>query len=295
MYRRRPRGRSLSGGGLQHDLKQAALMSDPSWPERSKQFRESLSKELREELESVVKEAVGSIKPWILQSVVDLHDCFEQASIPEFQIELAAWRAEIAQRLGFCYKRFLMRMMSGLFRFGTNLDQWRNRVERSETDKAKLRHFDRIVFGRSAGEEPEDRMRDFLIATDCMGVYDVLWLSRAELVERLQESIGRAVTSKPETLQIELGAKPQNPDEVALPPSEDRWLTVRKAAQVANVNSGVISHAVDHGTLKGNGKKKRARRIDSVDLARWVLKRAEKPVPSESTEQVSRLVNRHVQ
>jgi hypothetical protein len=75
---------------------------------------------------------------------------------------------------------------------------------------------------------------------------------------------------------------------------EARWLMVSEAAQTAGCNSGLISRAVSEGKLKSNGKNGRARRIDAVDLTRWIRDRSNKPDPEESDEQVERLVNKHV-
>jgi hypothetical protein len=70
-------------------------------------------------------------------------------------------------------------------------------------------------------------------------------------------------------------------------PDVERWLTVTKAATVANTTRGTISRAVDGGRLRSNGQNGRARRIDAVDLARWTLERANRPEP-ESEDQVKR-------
>ena len=70
-----------------------------------------------------------------------------------------------------------------------------------------------------------------------------------------------------------------------------RWLTVSEAAIAAGgVNKGVISNAANDGTLRSNGKKGNARRIDAVDLAQWSLKRANRSEPSESVDHVERLM-----
>lgn len=72
-----------------------------------------------------------------------------------------------------------------------------------------------------------------------------------------------------------------------------RWLTVSDAARVADANTGILTRAVDAGEIRSNGKRGRQRRIDAVDLSRWVLARTNKPEPEESDEQVERLVDRH--
>jgi len=74
--------------------------------------------------------------------------------------------------------------------------------------------------------------------------------------------------------------------------SNGAWLTVAKAAQIAGINKGTISRAVDGGALKSNGKKRRARRIDGADFNRWQLARANKPRPAENDEHVQKLMNR---
>ena len=86
------------------------------------------------------------------------------------------------------------------------------------------------------------------------------------------------------------------PVQTAAPPGDNkgRWLTVTEAARIAVCNAGVISAAVDAGQLKSNGLKQRPRRVDAVDLTRWMLARAGRPEPSESVEAVERLVRCHV-
>ena len=73
-----------------------------------------------------------------------------------------------------------------------------------------------------------------------------------------------------------------------------RWLTVSQAASIAGVNAGVITRAVDSGELLGNGFTDRERRVDAVDLAQWVLRRAGRPEPRESDAHVRQLVQKHV-
>jgi hypothetical protein len=70
--------------------------------------------------------------------------------------------------------------------------------------------------------------------------------------------------------------------------ADESWLTVTEAATIAGVNSGIISREADDGKLKSNGQSSRARRIDSVDLTRWILERSRRPESSESDEQVKR-------
>ncbi len=67
-----------------------------------------------------------------------------------------------------------------------------------------------------------------------------------------------------------------------------RWLTVTEAERVSDANRGVLSRAVDNGKLKGNGKSGTERRIDAVDLSRWILERSGKPEPKETNEAVGR-------
>jgi len=66
------------------------------------------------------------------------------------------------------------------------------------------------------------------------------------------------------------------------------WVTVTEAATVAGVDKGAISRAVEGGKLKGNGERGRLRRIDSVDLTRWILERSHRSEPAESDEYVKR-------
>ena len=75
---------------------------------------------------------------------------------------------------------------------------------------------------------------------------------------------------------------------------DGRWVTVSQAASVSGANAGVITRAVDAGDLKGNGKTGRERRIDAVDLTRWMLCKASHREPEESIAQVERLVKKHI-
>ena len=63
---------------------------------------------------------------------------------------------------------------------------------------------------------------------------------------------------------------------------ENRWLRVSDAAAISGVNAGVISKAIDQGSLRGNGEKGRKRRVDGVDFNRWQLERARRPEVRES-------------
>jgi hypothetical protein len=62
-------------------------------------------------------------------------------------------------------------------------------------------------------------------------------------------------------------------------PEVGRWLTVTEAAKAAGTDRGTISRAVDHEKLKSNGKSDRNRRIDAIDLIRWMLERSKRDVP----------------
>jgi hypothetical protein len=75
--------------------------------------------------------------------------------------------------------------------------------------------------------------------------------------------------------------------------STQRWLKVKEAAAVADVNRGTITRAANTGELQTNGETGRRRRIDAGSLTAWCLKRAGKPERKESDEQVKRLVRRH--
>jgi hypothetical protein len=73
----------------------------------------------------------------------------------------------------------------------------------------------------------------------------------------------------------------------------DRWITVSDAATTAGgLSTGTISRAVKNGQLRGNGKTGRDRRIDVVDLGRFLRDRAKKPEPGESTDAVEAKVRR---
>lgn len=74
---------------------------------------------------------------------------------------------------------------------------------------------------------------------------------------------------------------------------EEQWLTVSQAATASVCNSGIITRAVNCGELQSNGKQRRERRINPVDLVRWQLSRANKGDAAESDEQVTRLMNKH--
>jgi excisionase family DNA binding protein len=103
-------------------------------------------------------------------------------------------------------------------------------------------------------------------------------------------------SAPPQVRRKRRGGRPVNTDpkqDRLIAEARKRWLTVTEAATIANVNRGIITRAVTGGKLKGNGKSGRERRIDNDDLARWILERSEKPVPTESEAQVRRLVNKH--
>jgi hypothetical protein len=73
--------------------------------------------------------------------------------------------------------------------------------------------------------------------------------------------------------------------------SEVMWLTVTKAAKVADTHRGTISVEVSKGRLKSNGKKGRDRRIDAIDLIRWKQERSKRLEP-ESEEEIKRLLRK---
>lgn len=79
--------------------------------------------------------------------------------------------------------------------------------------------------------------------------------------------------------QSEGGAKLSKPNSHA---DKGRWLTVTDAAMVADVNRGTITHAADGKKLKSNGKTGRQRRIDAIDLTRWIRERSGKPDQRET-------------
>jgi hypothetical protein len=71
-----------------------------------------------------------------------------------------------------------------------------------------------------------------------------------------------------------------------------RWHKVSAAAQIADVNRGVISRAVESGELRSNGLKGSERRVCTIDLCRWILERHSEP--TETDARVEALVRRHV-
>jgi hypothetical protein len=63
---------------------------------------------------------------------------------------------------------------------------------------------------------------------------------------------------------------------------------VTEAAKAAGCSRGEISRAAGNRSLKSNGKKGKARRIDAAGLAMWQLRRAERKEPVESQQTVRR-------
>ncbi|HEX4149856.1 MAG TPA: helix-turn-helix domain-containing protein [Pirellulales bacterium] len=68
--------------------------------------------------------------------------------------------------------------------------------------------------------------------------------------------------------------------------------TVAEAARISGANTGQISRAVNNGKLKSNGKAGRKRRIDALDLARWMHERASRPERAESVVAVRKKLQR---
>jgi excisionase family DNA binding protein len=66
------------------------------------------------------------------------------------------------------------------------------------------------------------------------------------------------------------------------------WLTVSEAAMVSGISKGAISRLADAGTLKSNRQSGRDRRIDSADINRYQLERANRADQPESDEAVAR-------
>jgi hypothetical protein len=132
-----------------------------------------------------------------------------------------------------------------------------------------------------------------------------------KIIEALQQHYAEVVNASPRMGQDKKGEDPADADcgssesqtEATSGSSSgseigetDRWLTVRDAAVIAGgCNSGTITRAVDAGQLKGNGEAGRKRRIDAIDLTRWIKQRAGKPEPSESDAQVEKLARKHLQ
>jgi len=69
---------------------------------------------------------------------------------------------------------------------------------------------------------------------------------------------------------------------------EGDWLTISEAERISGINRGTISRALDAGSLKGNGKAGRARRINGNDFIRWQLERASNAEPFETDAAVKR-------
>jgi excisionase family DNA binding protein len=65
-------------------------------------------------------------------------------------------------------------------------------------------------------------------------------------------------------------------------------LTVKEAATISGISRGQISRLANDGSLKSNGKTGNQRRINSADLNRFLLERAQKPEQAESDEAVLR-------
>ena len=95
-----------------------------------------------------------------------------------------------------------------------------------------------------------------------------------------------------ETIDILLKYESKRQEQAASTLDNDRWITVTQASVAAKVNTGTIARAANEGKLRSNGQKKHARRIDAVDLIRWISEQAERPEPVESGEQVKRLMKR---
>lgn len=120
---------------------------------------------------------------------------------------------------------------------------------------------------------------------------------RNQIVEEVR-SLGDRICGSPEKSavltclerEIDFGNFGAHTDGTAGP----RWLTVSQAASVADVNPGVITRSVDSGELLGNGLTDRERRVDAVDLAQWVLRRAGRSEPQESDARVRQLTQEHV-
>ena len=68
--------------------------------------------------------------------------------------------------------------------------------------------------------------------------------------------------------------------------SAERWLTVTDAARAAAVEKYQITRAVDTEKLRGNGLTSTKRRIDAIDLVRWILARCQEQEEPETNEKV---------
>jgi hypothetical protein len=160
-----------------------------------------------------------------------------------------------------------------------------------DSDQLMKRHREVVGWAQLAGQKAPPRV-DPYIQTDRTLKF------RDEDAEAVRAWV-QALRSLRDLAQAEGTSKSGDDAKAKGPPSEGdageaTWYTVTEAAKIAGgVNTGVITRAVDDGQLKSNGKQGRERRIDAVDLCRWLLVRAGRPEPEESDQQVNRLGDKH--
>ena len=153
---------------------------DDEWRNRVVQFTEESDAPFREEFGLFCASTLREFLEITFRYDADFLGAMERVSYP-FQVELAAWQAETAERLSSCYKRFIKDLCRWLIRTGSEFSAWERRVkcwceqaERSGVELAIIRHRDRELFGRGLvpNERPEDRLLDYLVAEREVSVLD---------------------------------------------------------------------------------------------------------------------------
>jgi hypothetical protein len=265
--------------------------------------------ELRKEFRSLCVRIIGSALRWWNIYNIAIMKCVE-AWGDACQPDCHYWRAAVAEKLCAADRRAAKFLSAAVIRWVRDRHDWDGRFEawcsRAESvgcDRAYLRHYDRMRFGRGAvpHESYVDRIMDVLIADRGTGILDVAGLSeselaelaKAEIAEMLSEGALSAFVPKPRhgpDPKEDGGASPRNPE-------RSRWITVTDAEKVTGVSKGTISRAAKKkpgttGALASNGLRGRDLRIDAHDLVRWKKERADKPEPRESNEAVDRKCER---
>jgi excisionase family DNA binding protein len=126
------------------------------------------------------------------------------------------------------------------------------------------------------------------LAVDIL-ITDLRRLAKAALDEQLCDTTPTKAGPPAGTVSPAGAESPPSP---AKQTPEENWLTVSQAATLSWIDKGTISRLADRGELKTNGLKGKQRRIDSADLNRFLLQRAEKPEREETNEQVEKKLRR---
>jgi hypothetical protein len=134
---------------------------------------------------------------------------------------------------------------------------------------ATLNHFHRKMFGGDWDGISTKWLVECLVAQHRQTIRSLASLTFVEMVEMLRDD--------PTSRQLEI---------------EGRWLTVGESAKTAGAEPYEITRAADRGDLKTNGENKHKRRIDAIDLTRWIRSRAEQSDVPESDESVERMLRR---